>query len=143
VSHCSSRPFGRPYLDTLEARGLNWGVVTNKPGWLTEPLLGDLGLLQRAACVVSGDTLAQRKPDPAPMLHACALAGSKPQQCVYIGDAQRDVEAGNNAGMYTLVALFGYFREDDRPQEWQADAMIDTPAGLLAWLDRTERRGII
>jgi 2-phosphoglycolate phosphatase len=140
-----TRPFPgmAEVLDTLEARGLNWGVVTNKPGWLTEPLLGDLGLLQRAACVVSGDTLAQRKPDPAPMLHACALAGSKPQQCVYIGDAQRDVEAGNNAGMYTLVALFGYFREDDRPQEWQADAMIDTPAGLLAWLDRTERRGII
>ncbi len=140
-----TRPFPgmAEVLDTLETRGLNWGVVTNKPGWLTEPLLGDLGLLQRAACVVSGDTLAQRKPDPAPMLHACALAGSKPQHCVYVGDAQRDVEAGNNAGMYTLVALFGYFREDDRPQEWQADAMIDTPAGLLEWLDRTECRGII
>jgi 2-phosphoglycolate phosphatase len=130
-------------LDTLEARGLNWGVVTNKPGWLTQPLLSDLGLLQRAACVVSGDTLAQRKPDPAPMLHACALAGSEPQRCVYLGDAQRDVEAGNNAGMYTLVALFGYFRDTDRPQEWQASAMIDTPADLLAWLDRTETRGII
>jgi 2-phosphoglycolate phosphatase len=130
-------------LDTLEARGLNWGVVTNKPGWLTQPLLSDLGLLQRAACVVSGDTLAQRKPDPAPMLHACALTGSEPRQCVYIGDAQRDVEAGNNAGMYTLVALFGYFQENDRPREWQADAMIDTPAGLLEWLDRIETRSFI
>jgi phosphoglycolate phosphatase len=130
-------------LDTLEARGLNWGVVTNKPGWLTQPLLSDLGLLQRAACVVSGDTLAQRKPDPAPMLHACMLAGSEPQRCVYVGDAQRDVEAGNNAGMYTLVALFGYFQENDRPHEWQADAMINAPADLLEWLDGTGNRDVI
>jgi 2-phosphoglycolate phosphatase len=140
-----TRPFPgmADVLDTLEARGLNWGVVTNKPGWLTQPLLSDLGLLQRAACVVSGDTLAQRKPDPAPLLHACALAGSTPQRCVYIGDAQRDVEAGNKAGMYTLVALFGYFRDNDRPQDWEADAMIDTPADLLMWLDRIENRCII
>jgi phosphoglycolate phosphatase len=138
-----TRPFPgmAEVLDTLEARDLNWGVVTNKPGWLTEPLLSDLGLLQRTACVVSGDTLPQRKPDPAPMLHACALAGSEPQHCVYIGDAQRDVEAGNNAGMYTLVALFGYFRDNDRPQEWQADAMINTPGELLVWLDRIENCG--
>jgi 2-phosphoglycolate phosphatase len=64
-------------IDRLEARGLNWGVVTNKPGWLTQPLLSDLGLLQRAACVVSGDTLAQRKPDPAPMLHARSPAANR------------------------------------------------------------------
>ncbi|HYQ73086.1 MAG TPA: phosphoglycolate phosphatase [Gammaproteobacteria bacterium] len=130
-------------LESLEMRGLNWGVVTNKPGWLTTPLLTELGLLQRAACVVSGDTLAQRKPDPAPMLHACALAGSEPHHCVYAGDALRDVEAGNAAGMYTLVALFGYIQEHDRPYEWQADAMIDAPADLLAWLDNSEQRDII
>jgi phosphoglycolate phosphatase len=140
-----TRPFPgmAEVLDTLEARGLNWGVVTNKPGWLTQPLLSDLGLLQRAACIVSGDTLAQRKPDPAPMLHACTLAGCEPQRCVYVGDAQRDVEAGNNAGMYTLVALFGYFRQHDRPQEWQADALINTPTDLLEWLDATENHGSI
>ena len=77
------------------------------------------------------------------MLHACTLAGSEPRRCVYVGDAQRDVEAGNNAGMYTLVALFGYFREYDRPQEWQADALINTPADLLEWLEATESRGNI
>ena len=130
-------------LETLEARGLNWGVVTNKPGWLTEPLLGNLGLLQRAACVVSGDTLAQSKPDPAPMLHACALAGSEPRHCVYLGDALRDVEAGRNAGMFTLVALFGYLGESDRPEAWQADAMLHTPADLLAWLDGSADRRIV
>jgi len=137
-----TRPFPgmAEVLDTLEARGLNWGVVTNKPGWLTQPLLTDLGLLQRAACVVSGDTLAQRKPDPAPMLHACAIAGSEPGRCVYVGDAQRDVEAGLRAGMYTLVALFGYFLEEDRPREWPADAVISEPAELLRWLERFEDR---
>jgi phosphoglycolate phosphatase len=134
-----TRPFPgmAKLLEQLEQGGLNWGVVTNKPAWLTEPLLQDLGLLQRAACVVSGDTLDERKPHPAPMLHACELAGSRPEQCVYIGDARRDIEAGKNAGMYTLVALFGYFMDDDRPHEWQADGIMEQPLELLAWLDST------
>ena len=123
-------------LETLEARGLNWGVVTNKPAWLTEPLLQDLGLFERAACVVSGDTLSERKPHPAPMLHACTQAGSEPGQCVYIGDAQRDIEAGNNAGMHTLVALFGYIQEADEPHTWGASDTLREPGELLPWLDR-------
>jgi phosphoglycolate phosphatase len=122
-------------LERLEARAINWGVVTNKPGWLTDPLLRELDLFDRAACVVSGDTLEQRKPHPAPMLHACEQAGSTPAQCVYVGDAQRDVEAGRNAGMHTLVALFGYIPLDDDVHTWQADAMISAPGELLDWLD--------
>jgi phosphoglycolate phosphatase len=136
-----TRPFPgmSELLGQLEQRGLNWGVVTNKPAWLTEPLLKELGLYGRAACVISGDTLNERKPHPAPMLHACEQAGSTPDQCVYIGDAQRDIEAGRNARMHTLVALFGYFQESDRPQEWQADALLEEPGELLAWLDRMEQ----
>ena len=122
-------------LDSIEQRGINWGIVTNKPAWLTEPLLKDLDLFDRAICVISGDTLDERKPHPAPMLHACELAGSTPQQCVYIGDARRDIEAGNNAGMHTLTALFGYIQEDDTPGSWEADGMINAPLDLLAWLD--------
>jgi phosphoglycolate phosphatase len=122
-------------LDSIERRGLNWGIVTNKPGWLTEPLLKDLDLFDRAACIVSGDTLDERKPHPAPMLHASELANSRPEYCVYIGDAQRDIEAGNNAGMQTLVALFGYLQEEDKPQTWNASSMIEQPEDLLAWLD--------
>ena len=122
-------------LGSIEQRGLNWGIVTNKPGWLTEPLLKDLDLFNRAACVVSGDTLDERKPHPAPMLHASKLANSRPEQCVYIGDAQRDIEAGNNAGMQTLVALFGYLQEEDEPRNWNASSMIEQPQDLLAWLD--------
>lgn len=122
-------------LDSIEQRGLNWGIVTNKPGWLTEPLLKDLGLFDRAACVVSGDTLEERKPHPAPMLHASELANSRPEHCVYIGDAQRDIEAGNNAGMQTLVALFGYIQKDDDPYSWNASSLIEQPGDLLVWLD--------
>jgi 2-phosphoglycolate phosphatase len=133
-----TRPFPgiTELLEKLEKRGLSWGVVTNKPGWLTDPLLKDLDLYDRAVAVVSGDTLDERKPHPAPMLYACELANSEPGQCVYIGDAQRDIEAGINAGMHTLVALFGYLQEQDDPRNWQADDMIETPMELLTWLDQ-------
>lgn len=122
-------------IEALTERGINWGIVTNKPGWLTNPLLSDLGLDKTAACVISGDTLDERKPHPAPMLLACEKAGSTPAQCVYVGDAQRDIEAGKNAGMLTLVALFGYFMKDDRPTEWHADGLLNTANDLIPWLD--------
>jgi len=125
-----------PLLDTLEARGLNWGVVTNKPAWLTEPLLEALGVKSRAATIVSGDTLPERKPHPAPMLLACEQAGSDAAHCLYVGDAQRDIEAGRNAGMRTLVALFGYLGETDFPGHWQADGMVDKALDILDWLER-------
>jgi 2-phosphoglycolate phosphatase len=121
-------------LDTIEQRGLNWGVVTNKPGWLTEPLLEGLALKQRAATIVSGDTLSERKPHPAPMLLACQQAGSTAAECLYVGDAERDIEAGRNAGMQTLVALFGYIGEGDRPEQWQADGMVESASQILNWL---------
>ncbi len=122
-------------LDTLESRGHNWGVVTNKPGWLTDPLLEALKLDQRAGCVVSGDTLPQRKPDPAPLLHACLQCHSEAHQCLYVGDAQRDIEAGRRAGMQTLVALFGYIGEYEQPDTWGADGMVESPEAILQWLD--------
>jgi len=120
----------------LEQRGLNWGVVTNKPEWLTEPLLEALGVRQHAAAVVSGDTLPERKPHPAPMLLACQQAGSEAEQCLYVGDAQRDIEAGRNAGMRTLVALFGYIGNSDTPANWQADGMVNSALEILDWLER-------
>lgn len=122
-------------LSELESRGLNWGVVTNKPACYAEPLLEHHGLLRRAACVVSGDTLAVNKPHPAPMLHACALAGSEPDQCLYVGDAERDVVAAKAAGMPALVAMYGYLGPEDRPLDWGAIGQIETPSGLLNWLD--------
>jgi phosphoglycolate phosphatase len=121
-------------LEALEARKLRWGVVTNKQTSLTRPLLAHLRLAERAACVVCGDTVAQRKPHPAPLLHAATLLGLEPQDCVYVGDAERDVQAGRAAGMRTLVALFGYLGAQDRPEAWQADGMLREPAELLGWL---------
>ncbi|MCG6871837.1 MAG: HAD-IA family hydrolase [Gammaproteobacteria bacterium] len=121
-------------LRELDRRGQPWGVVTNKPGWLTDPLLEQLALPVAPCCVVSGDTLARRKPWPDPLLHACASAGREPYNCVYIGDAQRDMQAGQRAGMPTLTALFGYIGPDDHPEEWGADGMLETPTDLWKWL---------
>lgn len=135
AEHTALFPGMEEVLQHIEQHGLNWGVVTNKPGWLTEPLLDALQLSSRAAGVVSGDTLNERKPHPAPLLHACSLIGSAPRECLYVGDAQRDIEAGHNAGMPTLVALFGYLLEDDRPESWGADALIQTPQEILQWLE--------
>lgn len=121
-------------IDDLDRRRSPWGIVTNKPHYLTRALLEALGLHQRAACVVSGDTIPQRKPDPAPLLHACRLLDRDPGGCVYVGDAQRDIEAGTRAGMATLVALFGYLGEHDRPVEWGATGLVATPAEILGWV---------
>lgn len=120
-------------LAHIEAQNMNWGVVTNKPAYLTLPLMEALGLHKRAACIVSGDTIAERKPHPAPMLHACHLAGSEAEECVYIGDAERDIEAGRRAGMQTLVALFGYIGEDEQPEHWGASGMIHKPVDIIEW----------
>lgn len=124
-------------LASLEAMALPWGIVTNKPEFLTTPLIAALRLEHRAVCVVSGDTLEYSKPHPAPLLHACQVAGRAPSRSVYIGDARRDIEAGVNAGMRTLVALYGYLGADDRPETWGASGMIHSPAGVLAWLEES------
>lgn len=121
-------------LDFIEQQGMNWGVVTNKPGWLTEPLMQTLGLAEHAACIVSGDTTENRKPHPEPMYHACELAGSLAEECMYVGDAQRDIEAGNNAGMKTLIAQYGYIKESDNTAEWKADHSIEKPEEILEYL---------
>ncbi len=132
TTHTRLFPGMEQLLNRLEQSNIRWGVVTNKPGWLTTPLMQQLQLEQRAGCIVSGDTLPQSKPHPAPMLHACRQTGSTPAECIYIGDAQRDIEAGRAAGMKTLVALFGYIGEQDRPDQWGADGMINTPQEILA-----------
>jgi len=121
-------------LDAFDARAIKWGVVTNKPSEYTQPLLAHLGLLARAACVVSGDTCAHPKPHPAPVLHACELAQVTPDACIYVGDAERDIQAANAAGMPALVAMYGYISSEDRPHAWGARGFIDTPSDLLDWL---------
>jgi len=121
-------------LDDLEKQGLTWGIVTNKPGWLTEPLLEARGLKSRAACVVSGDTVARRKPFPDPLLHAANLCDRPADRAAYVGDAQRDVESAHAAGMLAVVATYGYLGDEDRPDVWRPDHMIMHPSELLAWI---------
>lgn len=121
-------------LAGVERAGMRWGIVTNKPGWLTMPLLEQMGLAARSGCVVSGDTLAERKPHPLPLLHAAGLLGLEPRECAYLGDAERDVQAARNAGMIPLVAGFGYLNDGEDPAAWQPDAVIGQPEELLDWL---------
>ncbi|MFM1887506.1 MAG: hypothetical protein RL026_2663 [Pseudomonadota bacterium] len=121
-------------LETLEQGAIPWGIVTNKPDWLTTPLLQALQLTTRSACVVSGDTLPQRKPHPAPLLHAATLIGAEPQHCLYVGDAERDVQSARAAGMTVLVARYGYLGPADRPADWAADGDIHHPLELLDWI---------
>ena len=121
-------------LNTLEQRGLKWGVVTNKPARFTLPLMAALKLDTRAACIVSGDTTANSKPHPEPLLTAAAQIGVKPEACLYVGDAERDVEAAIAAGMRVLIADYGYLAEDDRPETWGAHGRIATPLDLLPYL---------
>lgn len=110
-------------LDALDDAGRPWGVVTNKPEFLTLPLLDALGLAERSACTVSGDSLPVRKPDPGPLLLACDMAGIDAWRAIYVGDAARDIEAGLAAGMATIAAAYGYITEDDDPRAWGADIL--------------------
>lgn len=119
-------------LAQLEARGIRWGVVTNKPGFLTDALLARIGWDARAAAVVSGDSLTVKKPDPAPVLLACERAGIDPAHSVFVGDDRRDVMAGAAAGLYTVAVRWGYLDGGD-PDDWQADCVIDHPDQLAAW----------
>src|ERR1700761_1229022 len=126
-------------LGQLDAAGIPWGIVTNKPGWLTEPLLRELDLHHRARVIVSADTLEHRKPHPAPLLYAAEKLGLPPSQCIYIGDAERDVLAAKAAGMPVFVALFGYIPAEERPEHWPATGWLKSPremATLLASLER-------
>ncbi len=118
-------------LAELERRSLPWGIVTNKPEWLTLPLLEQLGLRTRAGVVIGGDTLANRKPHPEPLQVAAARLGVDCTRCVYLGDDERDVIAGKAAGMKTLIAAYGYIEDHGVIDSWNADGIIDSPAGLL------------
>ncbi|MBA2079021.1 phosphoglycolate phosphatase [Rhodanobacter sp. PCA2] len=130
-----TRPFDGivPLLDAIEAQEWRWGIVTNKPGFLTEELIQRMDWDLRASAVICGDTLPVKKPDPAPVLLACEHARIDPARGVFVGDDARDVEAGRAAGLYTVAVRWGYL-DGGNPESWGADAVLDHPrqlAGLL------------
>lgn len=127
-------------LDQLEGKAIKLGLVTNKSMALSEPILHKLGLFDRLVARVYGDTLSVRKPDPAPVLLACEQAGVTPEQTVFIGDDERDIIAGRDAGTQTVAAGWGYFLPHDDPHSWGADAVVETSPQLASLLSGCESR---
>ncbi|MCW5603934.1 MAG: phosphoglycolate phosphatase [Burkholderiales bacterium] len=117
-------------VDAIEARGLRWGIVTNKAERFAKPLLGLLQYGHRAACIIGGDTTGKLKPHPEPLLAACRALTVEPATCVYVGDDRRDIEAGRAAGMKTVAVRYGYLNGTS-PDEWGADLTIDAPQDLI------------
>ena len=123
-------------LATLETRNIPWGIVTNKPSWLTLPLLESMQLKHRATTIVCADTAGVSKPDPKPMLDACREASVEPHEAMYIGDDERDVEAAHNAGMPCIALRCGYIRLGQNPDDWGADIVMDTTIELRDWVSQ-------
>ena len=119
-----------PVLAWLAREGLPWGIVTNKATRFAVPLVAALGLADRAATLICGDTVAHAKPHPAPLLEAARRLGLAPERCAYVGDDRRDVDAGRAAAMRTIVAAWGYLGDGDAPEAWGADHLIARPDEL-------------
>lgn len=120
----------------LGKRGIKWGIITNKPMRFTDKLVPKLGFIIPPAVVVSGDTCGEPKPSVKPMLYACGQIHADPQHTLYVGDAERDIQAGRNAGMTTVLAEWGYISDEDDTASWQADIRIPAPIGLLGTLNK-------
>ena len=140
--HSNSRLF--IYLesinDLVSRLDCRWGIVTNKPASLTAALLHHLAIASHAGSVVSGDSLPERKPHPAPLLYAAEQLGAEAKRCVYLGDAERDIVAGRAAGMQTVATSYGYIRADEDVTAWNADAIVTHPRKILPMLlDMSER----
>lgn len=118
-------------LDGIDARGLKWGIVTNKAERFAKPLMELLQLGDRCACVIGGDTTGVLKPNPEPLLAATRELGLEPASCLYVGDDRRDVEAGRAAGMKTIAVRYGYL-DGGMPETWGADFVVDRPQDVLA-----------
>jgi len=121
-------------LQSLDTTVMPWGIVTNKPGNLAEPLLQELGIAANAACIVSGDTLARRKPDPDQLHHAANILDIEEHNILYMGDDPRDIQAGKAAGMKTAVAAYGYIQDSEDLLSWDADIVFDQALDLKDWL---------
>lgn len=122
-------------LNRIVAQQLQWGVVTNKSKRFTEPLSRQMPLFASAGAVVSGDITPHAKPHPEPLLEAARRIGVDPQDCVYVGDDERDIIAGKAAGMHTVAAVYGYLGEKQSVAHWEADDVINSPHELLKRLN--------
>ena len=124
-------------IESLGHRSISWGIVTNKSARFTDPIVKQIPLLSQAKTVISGDTTAHAKPHPAPILEAMKRMRVDPQECVYIGDDERDIVAGKAAGVKTVAAGYGYLGDAGDISKWGADINIYSPLDLLKWLPKT------
>ena len=124
-------------LAKLHQRDIKWGVVTNKPRRFAAPLIDSMQLITPMACLVCGDDAPLPKPAPDTLLMACKQSLVKPECCFYVGDAERDIEAGNAASMKTVVALWGYIDTTDKPMKWGADFEINHPLELITLINES------
>ncbi|MCQ1057698.1 HAD-IA family hydrolase [Photobacterium sp. ZSDE20] len=118
-------------LEQLDEKEINWGIMTNKPGFLTDMLLPFFPELLRAKTVVCGDTLAVAKPHPEPLLHASKQMGVDHRDCIYIGDIEKDMIAAKAANMAGYVAGWGYIGDEHTPSDWQALGVLTHPSEIL------------
>ena len=125
---------GKELITTLNNRHIPWGIVTNKPYKLAASMLRQLPELAGCGILLGGDSLGVRKPDPTPLLMAAHQLNVPARQCWYVGDAERDIEAGRRAGMTTVLAGFGYIGACDKPELWQADLRIEQLNELINFL---------
>ena len=120
-------------IQLLESKGIIWGIVTNKAERFALPLMKLLGYSHRAACVIGGDTTGKMKPHPEPLYAAAKAIGKPPAQCLYVGDDERDIQAGRAAGMKTVAVRYGYLNGSD-PATWGADTIVDRPQDVLQFV---------
>lgn len=118
-------------LDAIEAAGSRWGIVTNKPHYLALGVVASMGWSERSAILIGGDTLARKKPDPDQLFMACETLGVSPDDCVYVGDDERDIIAARNAGMKSVAALWGYREAHEDPRDWMPDAFAEVPLDMI------------
>ena len=126
-------------LDVLahcESNNIKWGVITNKPLHLAKDVMAGLDLLDRCAILLGGDSLPVKKPDPVPMLHACMLLSVAPSECIYIGDHERDIQAGNAAGMDTGAAAWGYLQHPISLEDWNPTCIFSSPNRLYDYISK-------
>ncbi len=116
-----------PLLADLESHHIPWGIVTNKPRWLSESLLKALNLTERCAVLVCPEDVINTKPDPEPMYLAAKQIDLAAEQCIYVGDHPRDIDAGRHAQMHTILAAYGYLplQYKDDLAAWQADCIVN------------------
>ena len=121
-------------LDHIKNQNMQWGIITNKPAWLTEPLIAQMHFKDDIKCLLSGDTLEQRKPHPAPLLHACEQLSISPQQAIYIGDTETDIIAAQKANMPSIAVHYGYHEKRTSPDDWGATYTVRTPQEITQYI---------